>query len=256
MRTCDPTRPICASTSPSPRSATQSAGTGLNTPPPSQRPRRAAALDSRAGRGAQQADRHPADRGSAAGERSRVRPLGRRRDLHLPLADPAAVLAGAGPAALRGPAAAGHRLRGGPGGPGAPRLCLLAGPGVVAAGVHPVLHLGGAARMVRAVRPGGAMARAGRGGRGRRPGPGHRRGDPDADLRHGHVAGPAADRPGPQCPAADQRRRLNEPARRGGRPGWAGFRRPGWAGFRRARWAGFRRAGRPGYWCARWLGAE
>ena len=45
MRTCDPTRPICASMSPSPRSATQRAGTGPNTRPPSQRPRRAAALE-------------------------------------------------------------------------------------------------------------------------------------------------------------------------------------------------------------------
>ena len=95
----------------------------------------------------------------------------------------------------------------------------LAGPGVVAADLHPVLHLGRSARLVRAVRRRGAVARAGRGQRGRRPRPGYRRGDPDAHLRHGHVAGPAADRPGPERSAAYQRRRLNEPARRGRRRG-------------------------------------
>src|SRR5580692_3853084 len=72
---------------------------------------------------------------------------------------------------------------------------LLAGPGVIAAGVHPVLHVGRPSRMVCALRPRGAVARAGPGGRRRGPRPGCRRGDPDAHLRHGHVTGPAADRP-------------------------------------------------------------
>ena len=38
-------------------------------------------------------------------------------------------------------------------------------------------------------------------------------GDPDAHLRHRHVAGPAADRAGPERAPADQRRRFNQPAR-------------------------------------------
>ena len=48
MRTCDPTRPICASMSLSPRSPTPRAGTGLSTRPRAQRPqrpRRSAALE-------------------------------------------------------------------------------------------------------------------------------------------------------------------------------------------------------------------
>src|ERR1700727_1742444 len=77
----------------------------------------------------------------AAGERPRLRPLGRRHHLHLPLADPAAVLARAGPAALHRPAPGFHRVRGGPGRRCGAGLRLLAGPGVLAAGVPPVLYL-------------------------------------------------------------------------------------------------------------------
>ena len=48
-------------------------------------------------------------------------------------------------------------------------------------------------------------------------GPAAIRGGPDAHLRHGHVPGPAAGRPGPERAPAHQWRRLNQPARyRGG----------------------------------------
>src|SRR6201996_2439548 len=53
-----------------------------------------------AGRGVRRAlapgDAAAADRGPGAGERARLHPLGRRGDLRLPVADPAAVLAGPG----------------------------------------------------------------------------------------------------------------------------------------------------------------
>src|ERR1700729_3710436 len=100
IRTCDPTRLICASTNRSLRSATPRAGTGLSTPPPRSGPGGPPRwTPSRARRSA--GDPRPASR-----ERSGLRPLGRRRYLHLPLADAAALLARAGPAAVHRPAAA------------------------------------------------------------------------------------------------------------------------------------------------------
>ncbi len=96
---------------------------------------------------------HPAGPGPGARERRRLRGGGRRRGLRLPLAHPAAWLAG--PGRPRGGAAAagpGRRAPAARTAPGHPGLRALAGPEPGRPAVDPDGDLAGAAELVRARR--------------------------------------------------------------------------------------------------------
>ena len=126
---------------------------------------------------------HPAGPGAGARERRRLRPRRGRRRLCLPLAHPAARLAGPG-RALRGAPPAGHGR-----GPAA-RAAASGGPGLRALAddqpgrpaVDPYGHLAGADQLVRAGLRRGARVRQGR----------VRRQPARAALPHSHGPGPAA----------------------------------------------------------------
>src|SRR6201996_6389617 len=171
---------------------------GLAAPPAA-----AGSPGGRVRRGAAPGRRGPADRGAGAGERTRLRPLGRRCHLYLSLADPAAVLAGPRPPARDGPAAAGRRVLTAPGGRGRPRVRGSLRRGRLVAHLYPDQCLVGAPDLVRAVQPGRTLAGprpAGRRDR-RRPARHHvGRAHPYLCDRDGPGPAPAGPRPGRGAP--------------------------------------------------------
>jgi len=226
MRTCDPTRSSLRVYEPLSAFSDGRAGTGLNTGRTAHRAAAGGALD--AEQAGALARLIATRRSRPAAESGHAYFRWPTASLHLPLADPAAVLARAGPAALHLPSPA-WPPRFAAGRP-TTRCCTSRWQCHSSSlrVFHPVVHLAVPPGWFLAVRPRGSAWLSSAGRTRPMPGASHRGGPPLTLIyAHRHVARPAGGIAlRPELPPAHQRRRLNSPPARRGRGRHARVRGP------------------------------